>query len=133
MITAPIDIAARAAMAIRIGTSGDDPSELCDEAGSALPPAGLAALSEPPPEPWPGLPCLPAPPSVAEPDPPPDFEDGLPAEDPLPGEPPELLLPVAAPPFFLEECAEDSGWVGIGCLPVAVGGASEYSMPLESA
>lgn len=120
-------------MAIRIGTSGDEPSSLCEEAGSPLPPVDFAALPEPPPEPWPGLPCLPEPPSVAEPDPPPDFEDEPPGEELPPDESPELLLPDVPPPFFLEECAGDCGCVGIVFLPVTVGGASEYSMPLESA
>lgn len=114
IITAPIDIAARAAMAIRIGTSGEEPLSLCDETGSAFPPTGFAALPEPPAEPWPGLLCLPVPPSVAEPDPAPDFEDEPPAEDCPPDEPPELLVPPAAPPFFLEECAGGSDCVGIG-------------------
>ncbi len=123
MTTAPIDIAARTAIAIRIGTSGEEPLSLCDEAGSALLPAGFAELPEPLAEPLPGLPCLPLPLSVAEPAP--DFEDEPPAEDFPPDDPPELV-PAVAPPFFLEECAGDSDCVGIGWLPVAVGGASEY-------
>jgi hypothetical protein len=47
MISAPIDIAARTAIAIKIGTSGDEPPPLCDEVGSAFPPPGFAALLEP--------------------------------------------------------------------------------------
>lgn len=110
-------------MAIRIGSSGDEPLSPWDEAGLALPAAEFAELLEPPAELPPGLPCLPVPSPVAVPDPPPDFEDEPPAEDP----PPEPLLPCAvAPPFFLEECAEGSDCVGIVFLPVTVGGASEY-------
>ena len=67
--------------------------------------------------------------SPALPDPPPDFDEP-PADDPSD----ESLAPAAdAPPFALEECAGGSDFVGIAWFPVAVGGASEYWMPLESA
>ena len=126
MITTPIDIAARTAIAIKIGTIGEEPPSLCDDAGSPLA-ADFAGLPEPPVEPWPGLPCLPEPPSPAVPDPPAGFEDEPPAEDPPPDDPPEPLVPCAvAPPFFLEECAEGPDSVGIVFFPVTVGGASEY-------
>lgn len=106
-------------MTIRIGTSGEELS-LCEEVGSALAPADFAGLIEPPAEPFPGLPCFAEPFSAPAP---PDFEDEPPAEDP----PPEPLpFVAAAPPFCLEECAGDSGCVGILFLPVTVGGASEY-------
>lgn len=127
MITTPIDIAAKTAIAIRIGTIGEEPPSLCDEDDSPLPGPDFAGSPEPLPEPWPGLPCLPVPPSFAVPDPPPDFEDEPPSEDPPPDDPPEPLLPCAvAPPFFLEECAEGPDSVGIVFFPVTVGGASEY-------
>ena len=57
MTTAPIEIAARTAIAIRIGTSGEEPPLSCEDAGSA--PLWVDALrfSEPFPEPFAGLPC----------------------------------------------------------------------------
>lgn len=122
-------------MAIRIGTTGEEPSSLCDEAGSPFPPAVFAGWPfDPPVEPWPGLPCWPVPPSFAAPDASPDFVDEPPSADPPPDESPEWWAAgAAAPPFALEECAGGSDRVGIEWWPVAVGGASEYWMPLESA
>lgn len=110
------EIPASAAIAIRIGTSGEEPPDE-EEPGSA----SLAIASPAPTEPFPALPwlpCLPAPVPPAPPDAPdffPDFDDEPPAAEPLPA------APAPPPPEPLED-----PWPLETCPPVTVGGASEY-------
>lgn len=129
-------------MAIKIGTNGEDPpSSLEVETGFPLAwPDACTSLPEAPGEVLSGLPCWPTPPSLPVPvgpaEPSSDPEDVLPAEEPFSDEfesVESLLLEGAeAPPFGdLEDFAGGSWWTG--SLPVAVGGASEYWIPLESA
>lgn len=110
-ISAMIEIAASAAIAIRIGTSGEDPLSLsCDVEESCWsvccgddpspplePPAGL---------PWP-VPPLPPPPGEL-----PALEDEFPAPEPLPEPDDEFVCfespGAVAPPPELEDLAEGS-------------------------
>jgi hypothetical protein len=82
-MTAPIEIAASAAIAIRIGTRGEEPPEVVavDAVGSPSP--GFADACWAPLEPLPGLPW-PVPPPLPVPGDEPDRED----EFPGPPEPP---------------------------------------------
>jgi hypothetical protein len=88
-------------------------------------------------EPLSRLLCCPVPPSFPVLEAPPDCEDGLLVEDSLPGEPdpdesPVFVGAVAPPLGDVDVLAGGSEVVGV-LPPVAVGGASEYWMPLESA
>lgn len=141
-IIAPNEIAARIAIAIKIGTTGEDPPPSPCGAGFPLAwSAGCTPFVEVPDEGLSGLPCWPWPeplPVLVGPaDPSSDPEDVLPAEEP-PSEGFEsvesvLVAGADAPPFDdLEDFAGGESW-WTGSLPVAVGGASEYWIPLESA
>lgn len=138
---APNEIAARTAIAIKIGTTGEDPPPSPWEEGLTLVwSAGCTPFADAPGEGLSGLPCWPEPLPllVGAADPSSDPEDVLPAEEP-PSEGFEsvesvLVAGADAPPFDdLDDFAggDDSWWTG--SFPVAVGGASEYWIPLESA
>lgn len=131
-ITAPTETAARARMAIRIGTSGEEPPSPPEGVGAPACTPADAELVEAPLAPLSGLLCCPVARSLLLPGTPPDFEDGFPADDAAPEEPEAEPLGVvdadALPP------ALDSGAsLLVRGAPVAVGGASEYWTPLESA
>ena len=134
--TTATEAAARSAIAIRIGTRGDDdpPPEDGDPLTPWLPVCSgfSAATFELPP----GLPC-PVPPPVPPPAPAPFFADDSASPDPLasfelPG-PVDFDAPPAPPLSVLEDFA------GVCCLwcvelfsPSALGMLSEYCTPLES-
>ena len=132
-ITTPTEIAASTAMAIRIGTRGEEPPPLCEAGAPVGWPVVCTGGLPLPVGPLPGLPC-PVPlslPATGEPLP---FDDEPPAEDPAPDEfePVDPVAPFGAEaPPSLDALA--AGWWGAGGFPVAVGGASEYCTPLESA
>jgi hypothetical protein len=143
IIIAPNEIAARIAIAIKIGTTGEDPPpspcEVEEEGFAVAWSADCTPFAEAPGEGLSGLPCWPEPlpVPVGPADPPSDPEDALPAEEP-PSEGSESVEPVLvagadAPPFDdFEDFAGGGSW-WTGSLPVAVGGESEYWIPLESA
>jgi hypothetical protein len=129
-----MESAARTATAIRIGTSGEEPPSSAeagfpDACGRALPPPPFPLCS---PVAW--LRCTPVPPldpfefAWAEPPPASELTLGL-LEEPeaAPGA-------VSEPPDEGEVAPGEPPVDGVPPLdPVAVGGASEYWMPLESA
>jgi hypothetical protein len=143
IITTPTETAASARIASRIGRTGEEPPSSLEALVFA--PAWVTGLvvwpfwSDPAagalPEPLSGLPC---------PEPSVRLESTLPADGDsvTPEDPPsELPAPVEGfeccsgaedPPPVLEELATVSCCDG-GLPPVAVGGASEYWIPLESA
>jgi hypothetical protein len=133
--TAAIEIAASAAIAIRTGTKGEEPSEeswvltglpCCTPCGCCVPPA-LDAASEPLPRlPWP---VSPPPPVLGLP----PAEDGLPDEDSDPGAP-ELSEPLGAvaPPVAEEFAGELVLGGGSFLFPVGLGTAVSYWTPLDS-
>lgn len=109
------EIAASTAIAIKIGTRGDEPSSSLDEVdASDWPPCFSAAPAGVPLEPASRLLC-PLPPSLpAFGVLPPDEEDGPPAADPVSeeSEPVESDVPgTEDPPLAFEECA-GSSWRG---------------------
>lgn len=130
--TTPTEIAARTAIAIRIGTSGEEPPLSCWAAGL---PDGFAPGFAFWPEAFSGLPCavpplsfLAAPPAVALDSP--SFEEPALPDEPEFAEPPAVDLP----PLVPELCAVELPPPGEEPLPcVGVGVASSYWMPLESA
>jgi hypothetical protein len=132
-ITAISEIPARAKIAIRIGTSGEEPPSL-SEAGAPtwLPCCGWAGFF--PEEPLPGLPC-PVPPLGAAALGLPPFAGDEPLCEPtfegFDADPPPVGF-VDEPPPFPDFVATGSWRVGSG-LPVAVGTGFEYWTSLESA
>ncbi len=131
-----MEIAARAAIAIRIGIKGEEePSseDVCELTG--WPPARLPAccplpLPAPAVEPLPWLPWpVPAPPPVLGL---PFADDGPPAEDP---DPEAFVLPepvAPAPPFDEEPAAEPPEPFGGVVCPVTVGTSVSYWGPNDS-
>lgn len=135
LITTPIEIAARTAIAIRIGTSGEELLLLACEAGV---PAFWPPCCTGVPDPWlwlpPGLPC-PVPPPLPAPGTPPSFED-----DPFPGDslvsPSEAGLPAVsvgadAPPLSAALATGECLWGVDGFPPSALGMDSVYCTQLE--
>jgi hypothetical protein len=116
-----MEAAARTRIAIRIGTSGDEPPLL--EPGSGLVPVALPELAEFFWLPFPWLPCWPDP--FSPPEATLDFE----GEPPFPPDdfaPDDLALP-ACEPMPLVELEPPEIFDSLGGLPpVTVGGASEY-------
>jgi hypothetical protein len=108
-MTAPIEIAARVANAIRIGTRVEEllPPEVPAVDGAGVLSPGFEEACWPPLEPLPGLPW-PVPPPLPLPGDEPDREDELPGppEPPLPDGAKELW----ASEFLLLGIVVDSGW-----------------------
>lgn len=123
IITKAIEPAASKAIAIRIGTSGEElplsepgcapVSSVCERRGGAAPP----------------LPELPWPAWVAEP---PPFEDDFAADPPFLALP-AALVSLSPPPTPLVDEEPPDRFDSLGGLPVAEGGALEYSNPAEEA
>jgi hypothetical protein len=123
-----MEIAARAAIAIRIGTTGEElPLSVVVEALlPGLPTCG-AGEEFAVPAPLPGLPCaLPCPvPPAFVPVPPPTPEL-FSFEEPLPGVPELVVGEGAAAPPALEPDADGPGPLEVGIAPFTVAGASSY-------
>lgn len=134
-MTTAIEIAARTAIAIRIGTSGEDPPSLpCEEVGSvaAVSCDPLPGPAEEPlpwlpwPEPEP-LPVLGFWPPVDEP-----FPEEPPFEPPEPPEPPGVLEPFASASLEPFPGSDLCDFFDVLFGTVTVGGASVYSISAES-
>lgn len=101
-------------MAIRIGTTGEEPPPLSfEDAGSTGWLVCCTGVAGVPAEPFSGLPC-PVPPSLPVVAAPPVVEDGLPF---APEDPEFAVVEVfesgeEAPPFTLDDLAGASWWVG---------------------